>query len=330
MNVLVVGANGQLGCGLLPRAGRRRTFRARIGAPPVPRRGPRRRRARRGRPRAGPRPGRAALRDRGRRRHGERRRPTRRRRPGAVHRGRAPTRGRRASARRGTSRPALACQVTHVDEHIPLAAERRRLEEHVRSAVPGSVILRLPAVHGGLAGSRRILASRCGVRPIATIGRPSPFLRTFRRATGSTVENRGVMLVPGPTTHRQAFIAVRRRGGSVHGRCGLGCRGGTDDRRRRPAGAHLGRGRRHLLASAGAPGASWCRRRQSCSRRAATLLRRFAPVASRRWRSTDTWARRRRPGAPGGGGLVEPATMTTVEEFLRRKAALPAALPLVA
>ena len=33
---------------------------------------------------------------------------------------------------------------------------------------------------------------------------------------------------------------------------------------------------------------------------------------------------------PGGGGLLDPDAMTTVEQFLRRKAALPAALPLVA
>ena len=63
---------------------------------------------------------------------------------------------------------------------------------------------------------------------------------------------------------------------------------------------------------------------------AATLLRRFAPVASQTMAlnrylgaSETTWS-------PGGGGLVGPSTMTTVEEFLRRKAALPAALPPVA
>ena len=50
-----------------------------------------------------------------------------------------------AARRLGVARVVLpSVPVTHVDEHIPLAAERRRLEEHVRSAVPGSVILRLP------------------------------------------------------------------------------------------------------------------------------------------------------------------------------------------
>ena len=43
----------------------------------------------------------------------------------------------------------------------------------------------------------------------ATIGRPSPFLRRFRSMTGCLVEDRGVMLVPGPARHRHAFISVR-------------------------------------------------------------------------------------------------------------------------
>ena len=44
--------------------------------------------------------------------------------------------------------------------------------------------------------------------PHATIGRPSPFLLRFRGATSRLVEDRGVMLVPGPASHRHAFISV--------------------------------------------------------------------------------------------------------------------------
>ena len=44
--------------------------------------------------------------------------------------------------------------------------------------------------------------------PHASIGRPSPFLRRFRGFSGSLVEDKGRMLVPGPPTGRHAFIAV--------------------------------------------------------------------------------------------------------------------------
>ena len=97
--------------------------------------------------------------------------------------------------------------VSTVDEQVPLAAERRRLEEEVRRAVPGSVILRFPPFMEcwlALAGSSVPLRGE----PNPTVGRPSPFLRQFRKGTGSIVEKRGLMLVPGPTTRRQAFIAV--------------------------------------------------------------------------------------------------------------------------
>jgi uncharacterized protein YbjT (DUF2867 family) len=41
-----------------------------------------------------------------------------------------------------------------------------------------------------------------------TLGRAYPTLRRFRRVTGRTVERRGVMVVPGPATARQAFLSV--------------------------------------------------------------------------------------------------------------------------
>ena len=233
-----------------------------------------------------------------------------------------------AARRLGVARVVLpSVPVTHVDEHIPLAAERRRLEEHVRSAVPGSVILRLPPfmeVWLALVGSSLPLRGETH----ATIGRPSPFLRTFRRATGSVVEDHGVMLVPGPTTHRQAFIAVPD--------VAAACTAAVD------SDAVAGR----TIDVGGPQVLTWVEVADIFSRvlgrrvrvvstptvvfaAAATLLRRFAPVASQTMAlnrylgaSETTWS-------PGGGGLVAPSTMTTVEEFLRRKASLPAALPLV-
>ncbi|HET6967641.1 MAG TPA: hypothetical protein VFI44_05160 [Ornithinibacter sp.] len=164
--------------------------------------------------------------------------------------------------------------------------------------------------------------------PNATIGRPSPFLRRFRRATGSMVEARGMMLVPGPTSHRQAFIAVP----DVAAACVAAV-----------SRADLG-GR--TIEVAGPEVLSWVDVAETFSRVlgrrvravstpagvfavAAAVLRPVAPVPSR------TMALNRFMGAsetvwePPGGGLVDPSTMTTVEEFLGRKAALPAALPVV-
>ena len=97
--------------------------------------------------------------------------------------------------------------VTDVDDRVPLVAERRRLKRLVRSAVPGSVVLRFPPfleVWLALVGSSLPLRGE----PNATAGRASPSLRRYRGLTGSMVERRGLMLVPGPTAYRQAFISV--------------------------------------------------------------------------------------------------------------------------
>lgn len=234
-----------------------------------------------------------------------------------------------AAGRVGVTRIVLpSVPVTDVDEHVPLAAERRRMEDDIRAAVPGSVILRFPPFMEcwlALAGSSLPLRGE----PNATIGRPSPFLRRFRRATGSMVEARGLLLVPGPTSHRQAFIAVA----DVAAACAAAVsRADLGGRTIEVAGPEvlswvdvaeifsrvLGRRVRAVSTPAGVFAV------------AAAVLRPVAPVPSR------TMALNRFMGAsetawePAGGGLVDPAAMTTVEEFLRRKAALPATLPLVA
>lgn len=217
---------------------------------------------------------------------------------------------------------------THVDAHVPIAADRRGLEEHVRSAVPASVILRLPPfmeVWLALVGSSLPLRGE----QHATIGRPSPFLRRFRAATGSTVEKHGLMLVPGPATHRQAFIAVADAAAA----CAAAL--GRDDLAGR------------TIDVAGPEVLTWVdvarifsevlgRRVRAVSTPVAVFavmaaaLRPLAPVPS------QTMALNRYLGASetawtaAGGGLVDVSTMTTVDRFLRAKAALPAALPTVA
>ena len=211
--------------------------------------------------------------------------------------------------------------VTDVDPHVPLAAERRKLESRVRAAVPGSVILRFPPfMETWLAFVGSSLPSRG--EPNATVDRPSPFLRRFRSATGSTVEKRGLMLVPGPAGNRQAFISVKV--------VAAACTAAVS--REDLAGQTIEVGGPEVL--------SWVDVAETYSRvlgrpvRAvstpslvfavmAAVLRPFAAVPSR------TMALNRLAGAsgaawePGGAGLVDPASMTTVEQFLTAKAALP-------
>jgi nucleoside-diphosphate-sugar epimerase len=216
---------------------------------------------------------------------------------------------------------------TPVDAHVPMTAARRTLEERVALAVPGSVILRFPPfmeVWLALVGSSLPLRAE----QHATVGRPSPFLRRFRAATGSTVEKRGLMLVPGPTTHRQAFIAVADAAAAcvvALGRDDLA--GQTID----VAGPEvltwvdvarifsdvLGR----PVRAVSTPSAVFAV--------LAAALRPIAPVPSQTMALNRYLGASETPWTPGGGGLVDPATMTTVEHLLRSKAALPAEPPTV-
>jgi uncharacterized protein YbjT (DUF2867 family) len=234
-----------------------------------------------------------------------------------------------AAGRLGVERIVLpSFPVTPVDAGVPLAAERRGLERMVLAAVPGSVILRLPPFMEAwlaLVGSEIPLRGE----PNATIGRPSPFLGRFRRLTGSLVEERGLMLVPGPTTRRQAFIAIRDAAAAcaaavtrtdLAGRT-IDVAGPEVLSWQEVAGIYsrvLGRRVRAISTPTGVFAV------------ASALLGPVAAVPSR------TMALNRFVGSSesawdeAGGGLVDPAAMTTVEQFLTEKRDLPAALPTVA
>ena len=227
-----------------------------------------------------------------------------------------------AAGRLGVQRVVLpSVPITDVDDRVPLVTERRRLERLVRSAVPGSVVLRFPPfmeVWLALVGSSLPLRGE----PNPTAGRASPSLRRYRGLTGSLVERRGLMLVPGPTAYRQAFISVADVAAACAAAVGRPEVGGE------------------TLDVAGPEVLSWAQVADVFSRvlgrrvRAvstptavfavlATVLGPVDPVTAR------TMALNRLAGAaetvwePGGGGLVDPAGMTTVEQFLTAKAALP-------
>jgi uncharacterized protein YbjT (DUF2867 family) len=228
---------------------------------------------------------------------------------------------------RGVERIVLpSVPTSSVDQQVPLVAARRRLEQQVREAVPQCCILSLPPFMEAwlaLVGSSLPLRGE----PHATIGRPSPFLRTFRRATGTLVETRGVMLVPGPVGAENAFISVRDAArASVEAVCRAEPTSEVD-----VAGPQvltwrdvaevfervLGRKVRVLSTPAAVYAA------------AARLLAPVAEVPARTMALNRYLASAATPWPDAGGGLVPAATMTTVEEFLRHKASLPSALPSV-
>jgi uncharacterized protein YbjT (DUF2867 family) len=211
--------------------------------------------------------------------------------------------------------------VTDVDSSVPLARRRRELEQRLLGSTLESWVLRLPPfmeVWLALVGSSVPLRGE----PHATIGRASPFLRRFRRGTGRLVEVRGLMLVPGPATHRHAFIAVAD--------AARACVEATLRPETAPdpvdvAGPEvlswdvvatvyadvLGRRVRVVTTPAAVFAA------------AARVLAPVADVPARTMALNHYLAASETPWTNAGGGLVDPATMTRVESFLRAKAALP-------
>ena len=209
----------------------------------------------------------------------------------------------------------------------PMVVARRLLEQHVMKRLPDSVVPRFPPfmeVWIALVGSSLPLRGE----EFATLGRPSPFLRTFRRGTATLVEDRGLMLVPGSPDIRNAFIAIDD--------VAAVCTKAVDD----PA---LG-GR--ILDVAGPEVLTWRdvaetyaavlgRRVRMLSTpapvyaAAAAALRPIATVASQTMALNHVIATTETNWPNAGGGVLDPREMTTLREFLTAKAALPAELPSV-
>jgi uncharacterized protein YbjT (DUF2867 family) len=213
-------------------------------------------------------------------------------------------------------------------DRAPLFRAKRDLEERARAAPYEDVVLRFPPfmeVWLALVGSSLPLRGE----PFATIGRPSPFLRSFRRATATAVEERGLMLVPGPASHRHAFISVADaaracveamvRPGPTAGPLDVGGPEVLSWADVSDVFADV-LGRRVRILST--PAAVYAV--------AARLLAPVAQVPARTMALNLAMASSEEPWAPGGGGLLEPPTMTTVRQLLTVKARLPAALPTVA
>jgi uncharacterized protein YbjT (DUF2867 family) len=94
-----------------------------------------------------------------------------------------------------------------LDDEVPVARTKRRLERQLADSGMSYVSLRLPPfTELWLAMVGSSLPVRGEER--STLDRPYGFLRGFRRLTGRTVEQFGVMLVPGPASARHAFISI--------------------------------------------------------------------------------------------------------------------------
>ena len=216
---------------------------------------------------------------------------------------------------------------TPVDDKVPTMRERRALERHViASGMPHSILRFPPFMECWLA----LVGSSLPLRgePNATIGRPSPFLRQFRRGTGTLVERHGVMLVPGPPSNQNAFISVD----DVATACASAVEapadlnhvvevGGPESLTWTDVAKVFGRVLDRKVRTVSTPGAVY-----------AALAHVAAPVAkvpSATFGLNRYMAACQTPWPPGGGGLVDPARMVTVEAFLAAKAELPEQLPKV-
>lgn len=110
--------------------------------------------------------------------------------------------------RSGVSRFVLASvPETPVDDDVPVARSKRRTERLLAATALSWASVQMPPfteVWLALVGSQIPLRGEAR----ATLARAYPTLRRFRRISGSTVEDLGLMLVPGPASGRQAFLSV--------------------------------------------------------------------------------------------------------------------------
>lgn len=208
-----------------------------------------------------------------------------------------------------------------LDPAVPLGQSKRDLEQLLLDGPMEAAVLRFaPFTEVWLA----LVGSSVPVRgeAHATVNRPSPFMRRFRTATARLVEERGVMLVSGSARLRNAFITVpdaaRACAEAVERPEARGVVevGGPEVLTWQDVATEFTEvlGRRVRILST--PGPVYA------ALSAAT--RRVAPTPSAVFALNRLAATMETPWSPGGGGLVDPATMTTVRRLLEEKALLPA------
>jgi uncharacterized protein YbjT (DUF2867 family) len=96
---------------------------------------------------------------------------------------------------------------TPLDDAVAMVRSKRQVERRLAASTMSTITVRMPPfteVWLALAGSTLPLRGE----PRATVTRPYPFLQRFRALTGSSVERRGVMVVPGRATNRNAFLSL--------------------------------------------------------------------------------------------------------------------------
>lgn len=225
-----------------------------------------------------------------------------------------------AAAAAGVRRIVLpSIPVTDQDDQIPFASARRTLEQQVLDSFDGAVVQLPPFTDVWLALVGSSLPLRGEAH--ATIARPSPFLSRFRTMTGSVVEKRGLMLVPGSPGARHAFLTVRDAARACV-EVALSPEafprpievGGPEILSWRDVArifTHVLDRRVRVVATPGLVYGA-----------AATLLGPVATVPARTMALNRYLAAAETPWTPPGGGLLDPDSMTTVEAYLREKAAL--------
>ncbi len=161
--------------------------------------------------------------------------------PGALARGYAELISRAAEA--GVLRFVNASiPVTPMDEEVPEVRLKRATEQRLSSSGLSHLSVRLaPFTEVWLALVGDSVPTR-GERN-GTLERPYPFLRRFRRLTGRTVDERGV-LVPARSAHPSARLHLRARRSERAGRRGRRDRSERAGRRRRSGDPVLGGRRR--------------------------------------------------------------------------------------
>ena len=97
--------------------------------------------------------------------------------------------------------------VTRLDNEVPQLKAKRFVERRLAESGISHLSLRFAPfteVWLALVGSSLPLRGE----PRATLLRPYRFLRAFRKVSGRTIEDRGLMVLPGPATNRNAFISI--------------------------------------------------------------------------------------------------------------------------